>query len=52
MDAIIQEVMNWDITNWILSDTGNLMRVMGTILVLGALNGVRLSLAHSERRRR
>jgi len=41
--------MIWDITNWALSDLGNSLLCVGTILALGALNGVRLSWSHCRR---
>jgi len=49
MDTMVQEVMSWDITSWALSDMGNLMWAVAAVAALGALNGVRLSLAHGGR---
>ena len=49
MDTVIQDVMNWDITNWAFSDLNNIAYLVAAVAVLGALNGVRRSLSHCGR---
>ena len=35
-----------DATNWMFSDITNAMYVIGAIVVIGAVNGIRISLKH------
>jgi hypothetical protein len=49
-DSTMETMIN-DITKWVFSDLNNLAYIIGAIVVLGAINGIRCSLAHCGRSR-